>query len=51
MLDSDIENELQNFGYRNRCQVYLNLERNTGFKKCLEKRHSKKCQSFWKLHH
>ena len=27
-LDSDIENELQNFGYESRDQVYLGLERN-----------------------
>ena len=46
-LDSDIENELQNFGYENRDQVYLGLERkHTGFKKSSEKRRSKKWQRF-----
>ena len=51
-LDSDIENELQNFGYENRDQLYLRLERkHTGFKKSLEKRRSKKCQHFRGLHH
>ena len=33
-LDSDIENELRNFGYESRDQVYLGLERkHTDFKK------------------
>ena len=51
-MDSDIENELQNFGYDNRDQVYLGLERkHTDFKKSLEKGHSKKWQRFRELHH
>ena len=51
-LDSDIENELRNFGYESRDQVYLGLERkHTDFKKSLEKRRSKKWQRFRELHH
>ena len=51
-LDSDIENELRNFGNKNRDQVYLGLERkHTGFKKSLGKRRSKKWQRFRELHH
>ena len=47
-LNSDIENELQNFGYENRDQVYLGLEqKHTSFKKSSEKRRSKKWQRFW----
>ena len=51
-LDSDIENELRNFGFKSRDQVYLGLERkHTDFKKSLEKRRSKKWQRFRELHH
>ena len=51
-MDSDIENELQNFGYESRDQVYLGLERkHTDFKKSLEKRRSKKWQLFREVHH
>ena len=51
-LDSDIENELRNFGYESKDQVYLGLERkHTSFKKSLEKRCSKKWQRFRELHH
>ena len=51
-LDSDIENELRNFGYESRDQVYLGLERkHTGFKKGLQKSRSKKWQRFRELHH
>ena len=51
-LDSDIENELRNFGYESRAQVYLGLERkHTDFKKSLEKLSSKKWQRFRELHH
>ena len=42
-LDSDIENELRNFGYESRDQVYLGLEqKHTDFKKSLEKSCPKK---------
>ena len=51
-LDSDIKNELRNFGYESKDQVYLGLERkHTDSKKSLEKRHSKKWQGFRELHH
>ena len=51
-LHSDIENELRNFGYDSRDQVYLGLEqKHTDFKKSLEKRRSKKWQRFRELHH
>ena len=62
-LDSDIENELQNFGYENRDQVDLGLQRkhtdfnlhlqrkHAGFKKSSEKRRSKKWQRFRELYH
>ena len=51
-LNSDIENELRNFGCESRDQVYLDLEqKHTDFKKSLEKRCSKKWQRFRELHH
>ena len=51
-LDSDIKNELRNFGYESKDQVYLGLERkHTDSKKSLEKRRSKKWQGFRELHH
>ena len=51
-LDSDIGNELRNFGYECRDQVYLGLERkHTDFKNSLAKRCSKKWQRFQELHH
>ena len=51
-LHSHIENELRNFGYDSRDQVYLGLEqKHTDFKKSLEKRRSKKWQRFRELHH